>query len=131
MLRFWILLTLCVLSASTSSLYAEDFVVYSVQKGLDFGNPGETPQKDYFITMGSQNGLRNGAMLEVLRKTPTYDIRGEKLYKDMAYPFAKLKVIHVESNGAIARLDKFLPVEKTPIIQIPAIIVGDLVRRAE
>jgi hypothetical protein len=104
-----------------------EFVVYSVYKAIDLGNPGETPQKDYYVNMGTANGLHNGATLEVIRKVATYDLLSEKLYKDVSFPIARLKVIHVEQNAAVARLEQVLPAESTPAVANRAVMVGDAV----
>ncbi|OFZ82922.1 MAG: hypothetical protein A2583_16745 [Bdellovibrionales bacterium RIFOXYD1_FULL_53_11] len=105
-----------------------DFMVYSVYRGVDLGITGEQPQKDYFVSIGSDNGVRVGAQLEVIRKVPSYDVTNQKLFRDLAFPIAKLKVIHVENNAAIARLDKMHPADSTPVISPRAVMVGDLVR---
>ena len=109
---------------------ADDFMVYSIYKGLDLGNPGETPQKDFYVNIGSAQGVREGGTLDVMRKVATYDLTSQKLYKDVTFAIAKLKVIHVEANAAIARLDKMLPAEKTPALSPRAVMVGDFVKTA-
>jgi hypothetical protein len=110
---------------------AEEFTVYSVYKALDLGNPGEIPQKDFYVNMGKIQGVREGSVLEVSRRASTYDLVSEKLYKEVVFPIARLKVIHVESNAAVARLEKMLSPEKTPAITPRAVMVGDLVKMAE
>lgn len=110
---------------------ASEFIVYSVYKGLDFGNPGETPQKDFYVNMGSAQGVRKGSLLEVSRKIATYDVTSQKLYKDLTFPIATLKVIHVEGNAAVARLERINEPESTPAITPRAVLVGDAVRIAE
>jgi hypothetical protein len=113
-----------------SHVSADEFTVYSVYKALDLGNPGEIPQKDYYVNMGRTQGIREGSVLDVMRRNPTYDVVAEKLYKDVTFPIAKLKVIHVEPGASIARLEKMLTVEKTPAITPRAVMVGDLVKIA-
>lgn len=110
---------------------AGEFIVYSIYKGLEFGDANEAPQKDYYLNMGSAQGLKAGAVVEVMRRTPTYDLTNQKLYQDVTFPIAKLKVIHVERNAAVARLDKMNPVDKTPSITPRAVMVGDIIRPAE
>jgi hypothetical protein len=105
-----------------------EFVVYSVYKAIDLGNPGEVPQKDFYVNMGSANGLHDGSTLEVIRKVATYDLLSEKLYKDISFPIARLKVIHVEPNASVARLEQLLPADKTPAIANRAVMVGDAVQ---
>src|SRR5690606_21026117 len=97
-------------------------------QALNMGNPGEVAQKDYYINMGSVNGVRVGTVLDVVRKVPSYDLVSQKLYKDVTFPIGQLKVIHVESTAAIARLVKLNPPENTPAVTTRAILVGDLVR---
>lgn len=105
-----------------------DFQVYGVYRPIDLGVPGEAPAKDFYINMGSQHGLREGTVVEVSRKASTYDITTQKLFKDMVFSIARLKVIHVESNAAIARLDQMAPADKTPAISPRAVMVGDLIK---
>jgi hypothetical protein len=119
-----LLMTLCI---STAKVQAAEFVVYSVFRALDFGNPGEDPQKDYYVNMGSANGVQVGSVLEVTRRVPTYDMLNEKLYKDVQIPIAHLKVIHVENNAAVARLEKLSPADTTPVVAYRAVMVGDAV----
>ena len=109
---------------------ADDFTVYSVYNALDLGNPGEKPAKDFYVNMGRSHGVKEGTILEVSRRTPTYDVVSEKLYKEVTFPIARLKVIHVEPTAAIARLEKMLPEDKTPAINPRAVMVGDLVKIA-
>ena len=116
--------------AFTPKSFSDDFVVYNVYKALDLGNPDETPRRDFYVNMGTSQGVHDGATLEVLRTVSTYDLKTEKLYKDVAFPIAHLKVIHVENNVAVARLDKMLPIDKTPSITPRAVMVGDHVRVA-
>ncbi len=115
-----------------NSFYAhsEEATVYSVFRGLDLGNPGETPQKDYYVSVGTSAGVQEGTVLEVLRKNSTYDALTEKLYRDVTFPVATLKVIHAESHVAIARLEKMIPQDKTPVISPVAVMLGDIVRIA-
>jgi hypothetical protein len=133
----WLWMTLGVLAVAGSIVAlpnkagAEDFTVYSVYNALNLGNPGEVAEKDFYVNMGKSQGVHDGSVLEVTRKIATYDLLSERLYKEVSFPIAKLRVIHTEGNAAIARLDKFLPPEKTPVVSPRAVMVGDYVRIAE
>lgn len=109
--------------------HAEDFTIYGTYRPVDLGNTGEPPPKDFYVNLGANQGLGKGATLEVLRKVSTFDLESHKLYKDLFFPIATLKVIHVESNAAVARLDRMLPFNETPSYSPQAVMVGDLVRR--
>lgn len=106
-----------------------DFVVYGVTQSLPMGNEGEVKTRDFFVNIGSKHGVKSGSKLVVYRQNPSYDLVQKKLHKDVTFPIAHLKVIHVESNAAIARLEKMLPLDETPTITPRAVLVGDIVRR--
>lgn len=128
-LAIWALAAAAALAPSDAS--AQEYIVYSVYRPLDLGIPGELPQKDFYVNMGANQGISRGTVLEVVRRVPTYDLTTQKLYKDAAFPIARLKVIHVEAQLAIARLEGMLPPDKTPAILPRAVMVGDVVRRPE
>jgi hypothetical protein len=125
--------SLALTALETPQSLAADYVVYSVYKPLDLGGtaPEAAPKKDYYVNMGTAQGLHPGSSLEVIRRISTYDLLNQKLYQDVTFPIARLKVIHVESGAAICRLDKFLPADKTPEPGIRAVMVGDAVRVAQ
>lgn len=129
---FYISMVVAVLTAvavSTGSYAAQDHVVYSVYQGIDMGNPGEKPPRDYYVNMGTKSGVTKGTVLKVLRRTASYDLNNRVLYKDVTFPIAEIKVIHAEPEAAIARLVKMEPAEMTPAISPRAVMVGDLVRK--
>ncbi|MBC7386687.1 MAG: hypothetical protein H7301_11075 [Cryobacterium sp.] len=113
-----------------SALSSETAIVYSVFKGIDLGNPNESVEKDFFVNLGTDQGIRVGTLLEVARKSPSYDLTTEKLYKDLVFPFAQIRVIHTEKDASIARMEKIYPTDKTPVLIPRTVIVGDMVRIA-
>jgi hypothetical protein len=119
-------LELCLLSSPIAR--AAEFTIYNVYRGLSLGNPDEIVQKDFYVNMGTLNGIREGSILEVMRKVSSFNLLNEQLYKDVVFPIARIKVIHVEAAVAVARLEKMLPAENTPAVTPRAIMVGDVVR---
>ena len=106
-----------------------DTVVYGVHRALDLGGKGERPKTDYFINMGARSGVVKGDIIEARRNTPSYDLLNRRLYKDMSYPIARMRIIHVERSMAVARLLRMLPADETPSITPAAVMIGDSVRR--
>ena len=121
-------LTLAIVALYPALSQADEHVIYGVQRGVDLGIQGQAPQKDFYVNLGADQGVQVGSLLEVLRRTSTYDLNTQKLYKDMVYPIGRLRVIHVESNAAIARLDQILPGDKTPVMPTQSLMIGDLVQ---
>lgn len=109
---------------------AAEAVVYSVYKGVDLGEGFDPPQRDYYVNLGTQHGVREGSVLDVYRKLATYDLQTQKLFRDMVLPVGKLKVIHAEGQASIARLEGLVPSATGPSLSPRAVIVGDVVRPA-
>jgi hypothetical protein len=107
---------------------AADFMVYSVYRGLNLGGGEDIPEKDFYINMGSAQGLQEGSVLQVSRKVSSHDEVSQQFYRDLKFPFALIKVIHVEPTAAVARLERFFPKDRMPSISPRAIMVGDTVR---
>ncbi len=121
-----------VLSLPTKSSAAEtghsmaEAVIYGVFSELDMGD-GIKPRTDYFINIGTQNGVKKGTTLKVYRTASTYDLQSRKLHQDITFPIALVKVIHAEGDTSVARIQKLLPKEETPIITPKGIMIGDIV----
>ena len=73
------------------------------------GADGENPPKDYYVNMGTQNGVSKGSVLEVIRRMSTYDVENQQVYQDMSYPIARITIIHAEKDVAVGRLQQMLP----------------------
>ena len=108
--------------------FGSDFSIYSIYQGLNLGGQGEVTQKDFYVNMGSKQGVARGAKLQVYRHIPTFDLVFQQVYRDVTFPIAVIKVIHVEPNVSIARLEKFLPIDQRATISPEAIMLGDLVK---
>lgn len=114
----------------TKWVNAEEAMIYNVYRPIDMGEPGEKPLKDFYISAGAGAGLRVGSVLEVYRRSSTYDLVNSRVHQQMSYPIAKVKIIHVEDQIAIARLDSMASQDKNPLIQPQYVMVGDFVRPA-
>src|SRR6185437_17175293 len=84
----WVLAVAGSIVALPGRAAADDFTVYSVYNALNLGNPGEKDVRDFYVNMGRAHGVKEGTILEVSRRTPTYDVLNSKLYKEVTFPIA-------------------------------------------
>ena len=129
LLTLWLIFQALPLKALSDDS-SDDSVIYGTYAAISMGNPGEVIRRDFYLTLGSKEGGKVGSRIEVYRKIPTHDLMARKLQKDMMFPIATLKIIHVEHTASIARLEKITAEETTPAITPRAVMVGDLVRLA-
>jgi hypothetical protein len=105
-----------------------DYTVYQVYRPIDMGEGGTQPPKDIFVSIGSNQGVHKGSMLDVYRRISSFDNLTQKHMGDHMIPVGKIRVIHVDEKTAIARADRFVSVEQEPALLPQAVMIGDVVR---
>lgn len=86
---------------------------------------GETIQKDFYVNIGTNQGVKSGSTLVVYRGVTTSDNLAQKSAQKIRFPVAKLKVIHSEGSVAVARVAEILPIATTPLSGYTNVMVGD------
>ncbi len=108
------------------SAYAEDFQVYGIHTDFPMAD-GETVFKDFYVNIGTNQGVKRGSTLLVFRDLTTVDNLAQKSSFKLRFPVARLKVIHSEGSAAVARLMEMLPAKDTPMSGYTNVMVGDAV----
>lgn len=107
-----------------------DFAVVSVVRNFPMKSDDEIA-KDYYINAGTNNGLKDGAYIEALRRMAVHDNVQSRVLGDTAVPIARLKIIHIDKTASIARMVKFYERKSTPLAGYDDVVVGDLVKVAD
>lgn len=105
---------------------AADYTVFGVKSDL-LMNDGGPSFRDIFVNMGTGQGIKVGSKLDAFRVVTTIDEINQKTGRNISFKIARLKVIHAESDMAVARVIEFLPPESTPIGTYTNVMVGDKV----
>jgi hypothetical protein len=121
-MKFLLLLSLMLLSVPT---FARSYVIFSMSQELNMGFDDEVSKKNYYINMGTGQGLKKDSIVDVFRiitiQNP-YDNQQRVNYK---VKVGELKVIHASDNASIAMVSKYESTEDTPIFDIPRFMIGD------
>jgi len=107
---------------------ADEYTVYQVFRAVDLGETDRQPPKDIYVNIGSNQGVKKGAVLDVYRKISSFDNLTQRLAGDHMIPVGRIKVIHSDEKTSIARLDKFVSFDQEPALIPQAIMIGDVVR---
>jgi hypothetical protein len=105
---------------------AKEATVFDVRRPLAMEN-NETPPKDYLINAGSADGLKSGMLVTVSRRSAVYDQYQNKSPGDLVVTVGQLRLIHVQSDLSVARLEVIHSREALPTIEFEAIMAGDKV----
>ena len=106
---------------------AQEYMVYSIDQEIPMGEPGEVVKKNYYITMGADQGLALGTVLNVYRVFSRMDpYNSQKRYRHKI-KVAEIKVVHTEKTSAVGSLVSLRNAPEDPLFNIAAITVGDRV----
>lgn len=109
---------------------APEHIVFGVKTEVPMSNE-ERPRRDFYVNIGTKQGVKIGSVLDVYRSVTSSDNVNNRSSRNVIFKFAKLKVIHAEGDIAVARIVEVLPPNKTPIGDYPSVIVGDRVAIAD
>lgn len=120
----WLTTALIVYAICVTAAVAGDYKVFGIR--TDFTMADDQPTfRDVYVNMGTNQGIKPGSTLDAYRVITTIDELNQRTGRNISFKIAKLKVIHAETDLAIARVTQFLPPDSTPIGSFTNVMVGD------
>jgi hypothetical protein len=120
-MKFLILLVSLILSQSVS---ARSYVIFSMAQDLPMGFDNEIVRKNYYINMGSSQGVKKDSVLDVFRIISVQNPYDNKKRVNYKVKIGELKVIHSSDDAAIAMLNSYEK-EDVPIFELNQFMIGD------
>ena len=105
----------------------QNYVIYSIAQDLPMGFEGEKIRKNFYVNMGSTQGLRPGTELQVFREMVKLDPFEEERNYPHQINIGPLEVIHTETHSAIAIFKESKKKSNPLVLDIPGPMVGDRV----
>ncbi len=105
--------------------YSRDYIIYNIVQNVPMGIPNEIIKKNYYINMGSQQGISSGAILDVYRIISRLDPYETKKRYHYKIKVGELEIVHTENETSIAQLKNLNLSEKAPLLEIESLIIGD------
>ncbi len=128
-MRFFNLHLLAILSLlfSATMSMAKDFIIISISQDFPMTNQQKILKKNYFLNVGSQDGVREGTKLDVFRQTILEDPYRTKKSYQYKIKVGQLEVIHSEKESSIAKLHTYNSRLKDIQMEINSFMIGDKV----
>lgn len=117
-------LTLLITLFISQSIWAKSYVIFSMAQDLAMGVENEVVRKNYYINMGSGQGVKKDSVIDVFRIISVQNPYDAKTRVNYKVKIGELKVIHSMDNAAIAMVNEYEK-ENTPIFEIPQFMIGD------
>jgi len=105
---------------------SEEINVIQVHRNIPLSDE-EPIYRDIYISGGSETGMKNNTVLQVLRKTIVKDATGSQSFGELMVPVGQLKVIFVGPKVSVAREYKNQQFDSSPVMDQLGIQVGDKV----
>lgn len=118
-------LTLLSLILFSQAIWAKSFVIFSLTQDLPMGHEGEVVRKNYYVNMGSGQGVKKDSVLDVFRIISIQNPYDNKKRVNYKVKIGELKVVHSSDDAAIAMVNNYEKEENTPIFELPQFMIGD------
>lgn len=99
-------------------------VVIEVRKNTSLSKKDKI-YKNFFINGGENFGLKPGLHVDVMRRLPVHDPLKNASIGDFRVKVGTVEIIHSEDKISVARLVSYDSMEKRPLLDYEAIMVGD------
>jgi len=119
------LLTLLISLFLSQSIWARTYVIFSMNQDLPMGYENEVIRKNYYINMGSGQGVKKDSVLDVFRIISVQNPYDNKKRENYKVKIGELKVLHASDEASIATLKEYEKNEETPIFELPQFMIGD------
>jgi len=123
MKAFFGILTLLV-ALHTPTVSARSFMIYSVAMDLPMGVDNEVLKKNFYVNLGSKQGVRKGTLLDVFRIISVLDPYDNRKRVNHRVKIGELKVLHANDDAAITAFHKKED-KDMPVLELDQFIVGD------
>lgn len=118
-------LTLLSLLLFSQTIWARTYMIFSLSQDLPMGHEGEVVRKNYYINMGSGQGIKKDSVLDVFRVISVQNPYDNKKRVNYKVKIGELKVINSSDEASIAMVNLYEKEENTPIFELPQFMIGD------
>lgn len=120
-MKFLVLLITFMIS---QSIYAKSYVIFSMAQDLPMGFDNEVVRKNYYINMGTGQGVKKDSIIDVFRIVSVQNPYDNKKRVNYKVKIGELKVLHSSEEAAIAMVNEYEK-EDVPIFELNQFMIGD------
>jgi len=120
-MKFALILFTLLISQAVS---ARSFVIFSMAQDLTMGFENEVVRKNYYVNIGSSQGVKKDSILDVFRIVSVQNPYDNKKRVNYKVKIGELKVLNTTDDAAITMVSNYEK-EDTPIFELNQFMVGD------
>lgn len=120
-MKLIVLLTTLLMAHAVS---AKSYVIFSMAQDLPMGFENEVVRKNYYINIGTGQGVKKDSVLDVFRIVSVQNPYDNKKRINYKVKIGELKVLHSADEAAIAMVNEYEK-EDVPIFELNQFMIGD------
>lgn len=120
-MKLIVLLTTLLIS---QGIAAKSYVIFSMAQDLPMGLENEVVRKNYYVNIGSGQGVKKDSILNVFRIISIQNPYDNKKRVNYKVKIGELKVLHSSDEASIAMVKEYER-EETPIFELDQFMIGD------
>lgn len=120
-MKLLVLLTTLLIS---QGIAAKSYVIFSMAQDLPMGFDNEEVRKNYYVNIGSGQGVKKDSILNVFRIISIQNPYDNKKRVNYKVKIGELKVLHSSDEASIAMVKEYVK-EDTPIFELDHFMIGD------
>lgn len=105
--------------------FAKEYIIYNMAQDFPMGFKDEVLKKNYYINMGTEQGVKMGDNLNVFRTISIVDPYASKSRYNYNVKIGEVKVIHSEGLISIAEMVGITENKDMPYLEIRNFMIGD------
>ena len=119
------------LGICNTTLASSDGHIIQISRALKMRSAHSIPDKEFFVDMGTQDGVAVGSVMRVFRVLPVINTRSGEPWEMMHVPIAEIQVTSVGTYSSVGRMVSKADPKSLPVLDYPGIMVGDFVEQME
>lgn len=120
---------LCAAGPAALAFSDLDGSVIQVGRPLAMDSDGPRPPKEYYVNLGSRDGLSPGEVLQVTRQVPVVDAMGGGDWHLLKVVMGEMEVVLVGETASLTRELRVREPAQLPPLDYQTFMVGDKVSR--
>lgn len=120
-MKFFFLIFTLIISQAVS---ARSYVIFSMAQDLPMGFDNEVVRKNYYINLGSGQGVKKDSIIDVSRIISVQNPYDNKKRVNYKVKIGELKVLHASDEAAIAMVHEYTK-DQAPIFELNQFMIGD------
>ena len=106
-------------------VFSRDHQIYSISEEVPMGDDNEVLKKNYYVNIGKNQGVRQGATLNVFRVISKLNPYENQKRINHRVKIGQIEILHADEEAAIGAFKEINNGPQDPLFEIENFMIGD------